>query len=129
MVDSLTIHQEDQSPPLHPRGVSPKTPIDAANEFVPVEGLAERLAGRGVRHGKEVLFRCPLHNDNNPSLSVNPEKGLWRCFPCGVGGDVVRLAQLAWGYPVEESHIAAAELLVMFGHEVPARPSSWFRRQ
>ena len=30
-----------------------------------------------------------IHNDHNPSLSVNREKGLWHCFGCGRGGDVL----------------------------------------
>ena len=32
---------------------------------------------------------CPFHGDSDPSLVVNDEKGIWKCFGCGVGGDVV----------------------------------------
>ncbi len=31
---------------------------------------------------------CPFHEDNDPSLTVDPEKKLWHCFGCGAGGDV-----------------------------------------
>jgi len=31
---------------------------------------------------------CPFHQDTNPSLSVNLEKGIFNCFACGIGGDV-----------------------------------------
>lgn len=34
---------------------------------------------------------CPLHQDTTPSLSFNDKTGLWYCFVCGVGGDVVEL--------------------------------------
>ena len=31
---------------------------------------------------------CPWHNDHNPSLEVNPERQSFKCWVCGVGGDV-----------------------------------------
>lgn len=41
--------------------------------------------------GKELLWRCPHseqhnHGDRNPSLGVNPEKNVWKCWSEGVGG-------------------------------------------
>lgn len=33
--------------------------------------------------------RCPFHKDGSPSMTVNSEKGLWHCFGCGEGGDVI----------------------------------------
>ncbi|QQO39653.1 DNA primase [Streptomyces phage Hippo] len=33
------------------------------------------------------MTRCPLHEDNTPSLSYNLDKELWRCHSCGQGGD------------------------------------------
>jgi hypothetical protein len=104
-------------------------PIDAAKAKIPPAVLAERLSGPGGRRGREVFFRCPLHDDTSPSLRVDPAKGVWYCDPCGRGGDVVELARLAWEYPVEESAVVAAVLLMEFGHEVPQRPPPWFRRQ
>lgn len=40
------------------------------------------------RAGKELLGRCPFHNDKTPSFSVNPDKGVFHCFGCGESGDV-----------------------------------------
>ena len=127
MADALILHQEGDSPPSRPRGVSHTKPIDAAKEAVSVPELVERLSGPGVRRGKEVFFRCPLHDDRNPSLRVDPEKQVWYCDPCGVGGDVVELARLTWDHDYAVS--AAADLLLSFGHPLPERPPSWFRRQ
>jgi hypothetical protein len=45
------------------------------------------------------------------------------------GGDVVELARHAWGYDERDAHVAAANLLMEFGHEVPQRPPVWFRKQ
>jgi DNA primase len=110
------------------RGVSYRGPIDAAKEAVPILDLAERLSGPGVRRGREIAFRCPLHDDHDPSLRVEPDKGVWFCDPCLVGGDVVELYRLTQGYDQRDSHIAAAMLLMEFGHEVPQRPPAWHRK-
>ncbi len=31
---------------------------------------------------------CPFHHEKTPSFNVNPTTGLWKCFGCGLGGDV-----------------------------------------
>lgn len=41
------------------------------------------------RSGSSWRGRCPLHDDHDPSLVVWPERGRWRCYGCGVGGDAV----------------------------------------
>src|SRR5947209_15871791 len=37
---------------------------------------------------------CPLHRDHKPSFLVDPNKGLFYCYGCGRGGDVIRFAEL-----------------------------------
>jgi DNA primase len=39
--------------------------------------------------GASYKGKCPFHKDDTPSFVVNPEKGLWHCFGCGEGGDIV----------------------------------------
>jgi hypothetical protein len=115
------------------RGVSYVRPIDAAKEAVPVIDLADRLTGPGGlrRVGKEWAGHCPLpdHEDKTPSFTVSPEKNVFWCFGCLRGGDVVELARLAWEYDQRDAHIAAADLLHEFDHELPERPPAWFRKQ
>src|SRR5829696_377339 len=123
------IPEDDETRTRRYRGVSYRGPIDAAKEAVSVTDLAERLTGPGVRRGREIAFRCPLHDDHDPSLRVDPDKGVWFCDPCLRGGDVVELARLAWGYDQRDAHVAAANLLHEFGHEIPQRSPAWFRKQ
>ena len=40
------------------------------------------------KSGKGYIGLCPFHDDNNPSLHVSEEKGLFHCFSCGTGGDI-----------------------------------------
>jgi hypothetical protein len=115
------------------RGVSRRTIIEEAKAKVPTIDLADRLVAAGGggwrRAGERRVARCPLpgHEDRSPSFTVYPDGG-WHCFgACQRGGDVVDLAQLAWA--IDRADVAAAEVLLSFGHEVPARPPAWFARQ
>jgi DNA primase len=112
------------------RGVSFGMPIAHAKERVSVAELAERLSGApGLRRGRELAFICPLHDDHNPSLRVDPEQNVWYCDPCLVGGDVVELFRFAEGYDQRDAHTAAAMLLLEFGFEPPQKPPAWHRKQ
>jgi DNA primase len=42
-----------------------------------------------VPSGSGFKAKCPFHKDDTPSMTVSPEKGLWHCFGCGEGGDVI----------------------------------------
>ena len=37
---------------------------------------------------------CPLHEDHKPSFVVTPHQNLFFCYGCGLGGDVIRFAEL-----------------------------------
>jgi DNA primase len=50
-----------------------------------------------VNSKPEALGLCPFHNDQNPSLSVNIETGLYHCFACGAGGDIFKFYMLIKG--------------------------------
>lgn len=39
----------------------------------------------------QVLVLCPVHAENNPSCSVNTDKGLWNCKACGAKGNIFDL--------------------------------------
>jgi hypothetical protein len=120
------------STPTRPerRGVSRKSVIGAAKEKVSVVELAEHLGTRLRPSGKDLRGPCPIHGGKNPtSFAVNPEKDVWFCYSCLAGGDVVELARFAWGYEKHEVAMAAADLLHEFGHPIPERPKSWYRKQ
>jgi DNA primase len=36
------------------------------------------------------IGKCPFHDDRSPSMNVNPQLGIYKCFACGAGGDVFK---------------------------------------
>jgi hypothetical protein len=55
--------------------------------FSDIAGFYRRLAQDVKPNGKELLATCPFHQDDNPSLNINPADGRFHCFSCGAGGD------------------------------------------
>jgi DNA primase catalytic core len=65
---------------------------------IPTEELERLKAEVSVEHlvassgvelkaaGKDLLGRCPFHEDREASLVVTPGKNLWHCFSCQIGG-------------------------------------------
>lgn len=93
-----------------PWAVQPTSdPGDRGRDELPVEearrvsilDVASRLGlGEPKRRGREYVVRCPLHDDHDPSLRLNPEKGhggVWRCWPCAEGGDGIDLVEAVQG--------------------------------
>lgn len=41
------------------------------------------------KKGSNYWGLCPFHGEKTPSFSVNAERGFFKCFGCGVGGDAI----------------------------------------
>lgn len=57
-----------------------------------------RTAGVGSAKGL-----CPFHDERTPSFHVRPQVGLWHCFGCGEGGDVISFVQKIDGLAFAEA--------------------------
>ena len=76
---------------------------------LPIEGVAERLGLRVVRH----KALCPFHDDHHASLSFKVSKNAWRCFVCGASGGTIDLVMRHLGMSFLEAcrWLAGAPLL------------------
>ena len=41
------------------------------------------------RSGRNFLGLCPFHKEKTPSFSVSPDRQIFHCFGCGIGGNVI----------------------------------------
>lgn len=45
------------------------------------------------KKGRNYVAVCPFHNDTRPSLTISPEKQIYKCFVCDAGGNVFTFLQ------------------------------------
>ena len=60
--------------------------------------------------GKNYFGICPFHDDNNPSMSVSPNKQIYKCFSCGATGTVFNFLMDFEKIPFNEAVKKVAEL-------------------
>ena len=92
------------------------------------EYLQLRNAGGGSLKGL-----CPFHDEKTPSFNVTPARGLWYCFSCADGGDVIKFVEKVdnLAFPEAVEHLAARaglELTYEQGGHVPGHEHSQRRR-
>lgn len=55
------------------------------------------------RSGRNYFGLCPFHNEKSPSFSVSPDKQIFHCFGCGVGGNVINFISKIEGIGFKEA--------------------------
>jgi len=93
------------------------------------------------RSGKTYRGPCPLHGGEGPNFSVDPVRGIFKCFVCGEGGDVFSflMKHLGLDFPSAVRQVAGRVGIEVpedserredpFAHlrEVTAFAEEWFR--
>jgi len=77
--------------------------VQAVRERAHIEEIVGQhvtLKSAGVGSAKGL---CPFHDERSPSFHVRPQVGLWHCFGCGEGGDVISFVQKIDGLPFAEA--------------------------
>ena len=61
------------------------------------------------RSGRNFFGVCPFHREKTPSFSVSPDKQIFHCFGCGVGGNVIHFISKIENVDFKESLEILAE--------------------
>ena len=69
------------------------------NDIIDVVGSYVALK----RSGRSYFGLCPFHNEKSPSFAVSPDKQIFHCFGCGVGGNVFHFVSKIEGIGFRES--------------------------
>lgn len=91
--------------------------LRSAADIVEVIGDHTRLK----KAGRSWKGLCPFHNERTPSFTVDRDKGLYHCFGCGAGGDVIHFVRQVDRLDFPEAVEVLAE---RFGVTIPRRASS-----
>ena len=69
--------------------------LDELKQQIPLMGYLQAHDWNPARplSGGRWMGLCPLHKDHKPSFLVDTNKGLFYCYGCGRGGDVIRFAE------------------------------------
>lgn len=63
-----------------------------------------------TKRGKNYFGLCPFHDDHNASMSVSPDKQIFKCFSCGKSGNV-------FSFVSEYNHISFYEAIILLGND------------
>jgi DNA primase len=67
--------------------------VEAVRERSPIaEVIGEHLQLRKAG-GASLKGLCPFHEEKTPSFTVSPTRGVWYCFGCQQGGDVIKFVR------------------------------------
>ena len=66
--------------------------VDLIGSFIALKKLGQNFQGL-----------CPFHDDKSPSLSVSPEKKIFRCFGCGTSGNAITFLRKHKNLPFPEA--------------------------
>src|SRR5690606_38877693 len=91
--------------------------VEQVKEHVDILEIAGRYTAL-KRVGRQFRGLCPFHQEKTPSFYVSPDKGLYKCFGCGEGGDAFTLLMKLEAIDFME---AARKLAAEYGIEIQER--------
>lgn len=77
----------------------------AKHDIVDTVGKVVHLTKRG----KYLWGLCPFHSESTPSFTVTPDRGVFHCFGCGMGGNAIKFRMEIEGLSFPEAVKIMAE--------------------
>jgi DNA primase len=66
--------------------------VEAVKQAIDIVSLVENYT-RLRRSGSRFVGLCPFHQEKTPSFGVSPDRGTFKCFGCGEGGDAISFVE------------------------------------
>ncbi|MBQ7568598.1 DNA primase [bacterium] len=88
--------------------ISQSTKDEILRRLNPVEFIGRYVLLR--RSGGKYWGCCPFHDEKTPSFSVDPDRGLWFCFGCQAGGDII-------GFVMRRENVGFSEAIRLLAEE------------
>ena len=83
-----------------------------------------------TQRGKNYVCVCPFHDDHSPSMSVSPEKQIYKCFACGKTGNVFTFVSDYEDVPfLDAVKIVADKCGIEFKRNVTTKQNSFFKTE
>ena len=92
-----------------PMGISPAS-LEKLKS-APISRVIENLGSKLKRVGREFVTQCVWHEDTNPSLTINDDKGFCFCHVCRNGGDVIAYTRQRKGLEFVDAANLSAQIL------------------
>lgn len=73
--------------------MSDRTQIEEIKNRLDIVSVVQEYVPTLKKSGRNFFGLCPFHQEKTPSFSVNSELGLFKCFGCGEGGDVIKFIE------------------------------------
>ncbi len=83
-------------------GMADRHDLERIRQSINLVELFEGVTTVSKRRGA-IKALCPFHAEKTPSLSIDPARGLYHCFGCGVGGDVFTFVRETQGLDFAEA--------------------------
>jgi DNA primase len=79
---------------------APWVSFDAVKAHVSIEDVLRRYGFLDSlqEKGAQLVGHCPFHSESKASFKVTPERNIWHCFGCDIGGDVIDLVRYFEGF-------------------------------
>lgn len=102
-----------------------KKAIETIKTAVPIEQVAAEYGTFKLMGAGRLLGRCiaPDHEDKTPSMTVYTDRQRFKCFGCGLAGDIIDLEEIGGRHI--ETWTAVVALAERYGVELPRRPERW----
>ncbi len=88
----------------------------------PLSKVVEEAGGSLKKVGREYVTHCVWHQDSNPSLTINDEKGFCFCHVCREGGDAIQYLKRKDGLSFPDATELAASILGVQGEKENVDP-------